>query len=433
MTTALHRGLSPTREVLPNGVVLLVQENPGVPAVAINATFDAGSVTDPDELPGLAYLAAKSLDRGTPARSADAIADLLDERGVSLRVSLARHSLTISAVCLCEDVDDVFRLVAEIARRATFPQEQVDKRRIKAITTVREAADNTASVASAAAHRLLYGERHPYGRPRKGTVDSLDRITRGRLLEFASTWLTSGALRVAIAGDVRAAGVVHTAARLFGDWERRPRPLQVVAAPRHRPRSLRVVPMPGKAQTDIAYALSTIPRLDPRYHAYLVLNTILGQFGLGGRLADNIRERQGLAYYAYSTLDPMPADSPLVIRVGVDPDNIGRALAAIDLEVRRLSVDGPTAEEFTDAVESLVGGVPRTLETNESITDFLQAAEQFGLGSDYDRRLPDLLRAVRSEDVAEAARETLDLTRAAIAVAGPHTADDPSIVPFMEP
>jgi zinc protease len=423
MTTTLDRGLSPVREVLANGVVLLVQENRGVPAVAITAAFDAGSVTDPDTLPGLAYLAAKTLDRGTQARSAAAIADLLDERGVSLRVAVARHTLTISAVCLSEDLDEVMRLIVEIARRATFPDEQVDRRRIKAITSVRQDADSTSSRASAAVHGLLYGAGHPYGRPRKGTPESLDRITRSRLVEFASTWLTPAALRVAIVGDLDPAEVVNRSARLLGDWEPRPRPLPIVPAPGAVSRDCRVIPMPGKPQTDIACGFSTIPRLDPRFYGYLVMNTILGQFGLGGRLADNIRERQGLAYYAYSTFDPMPADCPLVIRVGVDPENTRTALAAIDAEVQALALHGPTPDELTDAIESLVGGVPRLLETNDTIAEFLQMSEQFGLGTDHDRQLPARLRSVTMAEVAEAARSILDPARASIGIAGPHDPD----------
>lgn len=426
MTAVLGRGLSPARHVLSNGVVVLAQENRGVPAVAVTASFDAGSITDPEGLPGVAYLAAKTLDRGTQTRSAAAIADLLDDRGVSLRVAIARHTLTVSAVCLSEDLDEVLRLVADVVRRATFPGDQVEKRRIKAITSVRQDLDSTSSRASAAAHQLLYGPAHPYGRPRKGTPESLERITRTRLAEFSSTWLTPGALRIAVAGELEPAGIIARIARLLEDWEPRPRPLAIVPAPAPVDRALRVVPMGGKPQTDIAYAFSTISRLDPRYYAYLVMNTILGQFGLGGRLADNIRERQGLAYYAYSTFDGMAGDSPLVIRVGVDPENTATVLASIDAEVRALALHGPTADEFTDAVDSLVGGVPRLLETNETITEFLQLSEQFGLGLDYDRRLPGLLRAVTPIDVAEAAREVLDPARASIGIAGPHDPDAPA-------
>ena len=425
MSSTLERGLSPTRVALANGVVVLVQENRGIPVVAVNFTFDAGSVCDPDGLPGVAYLTAKTIDRGTTARPAGAIADLLDDRGVSLRVAVTRHTFILSCVCLAEDFTNIFGLLAEIARSATLSADQLEKRRIKAISTVRQDQDNTASCASAAMHRSLYGAMHPYGRPRKGTVETLEAIGRDQLLDFRSSHLLPDALRLAVVGDIEAGLVIDVADRLLGDWVGPPPPLHVIAPPPRPSRSVAVVPLPGKAQTDIAYGFSTVSRLDPRFYGYLVMNTVLGQFGLGGRLADNIRERQGMAYYAYSTLDPMLADSPLVIRVGVDPDNLPRALAAIDHEVTELAASGPTASEFDDAIESLVGGVPRTLETNESIAEFLQAAEQFGLDTDYDRRLPALLRGVTHEDVADAAREVLDPGRAAIAVAGPHEPADP--------
>ena len=170
---------------------------------------------------------------------------------------------------------------------------------------------------------------------------------------------------------------------------------------------MRVIAMPGKSQTDIAYGFTTISRLDPRYYAYWMMNNILGQFGLGGRLADNIRERQGMAYYAFSTFDPTLGEGPLVVRAGVDPKNVDRALEAIDEEVRQLGADGPTPVEVAETREFLIGSIPRLLETNYSIASFLQTCEQFGLGLDYDRRLPALLEAVTIDEIRSAASEVL--------------------------
>ncbi len=153
---------------------------------------------------------------------------------------------------------------------------------------------------------------------------------------------------------------------------------------------------------------------------YWLLNHILGEFGLGGRLADNIRERQGMAYYAFSALDASVGEGQLVVRAGVDPNNVPRTIDAIDTEVLALATDGPSAIELDESQDALIGSIPRMLETNEGIADFLQTAEFFGLGLDYDRRLPELLRAVTLDDVARAARELLDVNRAAIAIAGPH-------------
>ena len=182
----------------------------------------------------------------------------------------------------------------------------------------------------------------------------------------------------------------------------------------------RMFAMPGKPQTDIAYGFTTISRLDPRYCAYWMMNNILGQFGLGGRLAENIRERQGMAYYAFSVFDANVGEGPLMVRAGVDPQNVRRAIDAIDLEVRHLGLEGPTAVEMQETRDSLIGSIPRMFETNESIAEFLQTGEQFGLGLDYDRRLPGLLDAVTRDEVASAAAEVLEPARAAVAVAGPH-------------
>jgi zinc protease len=177
--------------------------------------------------------------------------------------------------------------------------------------------------------------------------------------------------------------------------------------------------MPGKSQTEIAYGFTTISRLDPRYYAYWTMNNILGQFGLGGRLADNIRERQGMAYYAYSSFDPTVGEGPLVVRVGVDPKSVGRAVDAIDAEVAGLGEHGPTALEVEETRAYLIGSIPRLLETNYSIAGFLQSCEQFGLGLDYEQRLPGLLESVTLDDIGAAAAEVLCPARAAVATAGP--------------
>ena len=177
--------------------------------------------------------------------------------------------------------------------------------------------------------------------------------------------------------------------------------------------------MMAKSQADIAYGFVTIPRTDPLYYAWWVMNTILGQYGLGGRLGDNIRERQGMAYYAYSAFDPHVVPGPLMVRAGVDGANVERAIAAIDEEIVRLAASGPEPREMEETQRYLIGSLPRMLETNGGIASFLQAAERFGLGTDYDRRLPGLVGSVTREAV-HAAAASLSPDRAAVAVAGPY-------------
>jgi zinc protease len=424
MSTTAAAGLSPVRVALDNGAVVIVQEASAIPAVSINATFLAGGVYEPDALTGLAYLTGRVIDRGTERRTGDEIAGELDQRGVSLRVGTTRHTMALSCTCLAEDFEDVLAIVMDVARRPTFPEEELAKRRSESITALRQDEDNPAVRAVEALSELLYGAGHPYGRRAKGSVETLERIDRYAIAGFHACYVRPAVLSLAVVGDVETTRAIDCAAMEIGGWTCAPAGPIVVPPPAARPvRRVRTIPMPGKAQTDIAYGFTTIRRLDPRYYSYWMMNNILGQFGLGGRLADNIRERQGMAYYAFSSFDPTVGEGPLVVRAGVDPKNVERAIEAIDTEVRQLGEDGPTALEVEETRAYLIGSIPRLLETNYSIAGFLQSCEQFGLGLDYDRRLPALLESVTIDEIRLAAAEVLCPERAAIAIAGPDLID----------
>ncbi len=425
MATAITAGLTPTRTVLDNGAVVLVQETSTIPAVTLMATFNAGSIYDPAGMTGLAYMTGRLLDRGTERRSGEIIAEELDDRGVSLKVSTARHTMSLSCTCLAEDFDQILGIVLDVARRPLFPEDEIAKRRGEIITALRQDEDNPAVRATESLFELLYGAHHPYGRRAKGTVRSIEQIERAHLVAMHRARVRPGTLTLTVVGDVRGEHALERAVRELDGWNGASSDGVIVPPPPSASsRRVAMTPMAGKSQTDIAYGFTAVRRLDPRYYAYWLMNNILGQFGLGGRLADNLRERQGMAYYAFSGIEPNVGEGPLVIRAGVDPANVERAVKAIDHEVGQLAVEGPTPLELEESRQYLIGSVARMLETNQSIAAFLQNAEQFGLGLDYDRQLQRHLEAVTIEEVHSAAAETLDPERAAVAIAGPPAADD---------
>jgi zinc protease len=126
-----------------------------------------------------------------------------------------------------------------------------------------------------------------------------------------------------------------------------------------------------------------------------------------------------MAYYVSSALDPDLAPGPLMIRAGVAPTNVDRAVASIDEEIRRLRQDGLTGKELDDSRRYLVGAMPRALETNPRIAHFLQDAEFYDHGLDYDLRVPELLARVTLDEVNALARRLLDPERATLVIAGP--------------
>ena len=414
-------GLSPTRRRLENGAVVLAKTSRATPAVAIAVSVPAGTAADPPELAGVAHFLSKVIDRGTASMDADAIADLLDSRGVSLASAARRHELTLSCTCLTEDFPAMLGLIADIVRNPSLPEREIETRRGEIVTGIRQDQDNPAAVAVEEELALLYPGGHPYGRRVKGTVESVERMDRRALEAAHRARCAPTGLQVICVGDVEPEQAVGEAERAFGDWRGPAIDPWDVPSPAPALERRRVVfPMADKAQADIAYGFNTVKRSDPACYAVSVMNNILGQYALGGRLGDNIRERQGMAYYVFSAFEPNLGEGPLVIRAGVNPANVDRTIAAIDEEVRRMAADGVTAEELAASKRYLVGSIPRQLETNAAIAAFLQSCEQFGLGTDHDVRLPGLLNAVTLDEVNACARRFLAPDRAAITVAGPN-------------
>ena len=422
-------GLNPTRHVLDNGVTVIVKSNHTTPAVSLLIGVRTGAYADPADREGTAALCARVLDRGTITRPADVIADDLDGRGASLSVATGRHQMAISATCLSGDFGAVLALAADIARHPAFPDTEVNTRRADLITSIRQDEDNPAPMAVDAFARALYGT-HPYARKVRGSVATVESIRRQDLVRFYQKGFQPDAVTVVVVGDFAAEAAIAAIGKAFGDWAVSARgdkpsglsgPDAVLVPDAIAPTERRLVSvsMMNKAQADLAYGFIGIRRAHPDYTAFSVMNNALGQYAIGGRLGDSIRERQGMAYYVFSSLDASLGAGAFMIRAGVSADNVERAIASIDAELTAVLQSGFTAQEIDESKSYLVGSIPRQLETNAAIASFLLNADFFDLGLDYDARLPGLIQSVTLEAATAAARRLLDPARATIAVAGP--------------
>jgi len=416
-----RRGLEPSRTVLDNGVVLLAKRTSTTPAVAMNLAVRAGSAFDPPGRAGLTWLLSRVIDRGTAAQSAADIAEELDSRGITLTIAVTRHLFSLVCTCLADDFEPVLALVADILAAPSLPDAEIATRKGEVVTAIRQDGDNPAVRANEALMALLYPDEHPYGRRTKGSIELVESLAREELLRQHAERFAPSELTAVVVGDVEPERTRDLVARVFGGWRKPPPPPLALPLPvRASARRRLVLPMMNKSQADIAYGFVAARRRDPDYYACWLMNNVFGQYSIGGRLGDSIRERQGMAYYASSALDANVVDGPLAIRAGVSPANVDRAVASIDREVAAIVADGITQKELDDSRRFLVGSIPRALETNAAIANFLQIAEFFDLGLDYDARLPALLGSVTLDEANAAARRILDVDRATVVIAGPY-------------
>jgi zinc protease len=138
-----------------------------------------------------------------------------------------------------------------------------------------------------------------------------------------------------------------------------------------------------------------------------------------GRIGEVVRDKAGLAYYAYSNMSGGLGPGPWTVSAGVNPENVERAIDLIKSEIHRFVTESVTAEELSDNKSSAIGRLPLALESNAGVAGALLNLERYNLGLDYYRQYAGLVQAVRVEEVLATAQKYFDPDKLAIAIAGP--------------
>jgi zinc protease len=409
-----------TRRELPNGIVVLARANHNSPSVVIQGYISTGGLFDPDEKLGLAGFTAAALMRGTQARSFQQIYDALESAGASLGISGGTHTSGFSGQALAEDLDLLLGLLSESLRLPSFPEDQVQRLRAQILTRLAIRAQDTGEMASLMFDEIVYAG-HPYSRPEDGFPDTIENISLEDLESFHRVHFGPRGMVVVVVGAVDPEQAVERVARVLGDWENPAQPEPMALPPVAVPEEplTRRVDIPGKYQADLVIGTAGPERRSPGYLAALLGNSVLGQFGMMGRIGDAVREKAGLAYYAYSSLTGGLGPGPWSVTAGVDPANVERAAELIRAEVARFVTEPVEEDELTDVQSNFIGRLPLSLESNSGVAAAILNLERYELGLDYYRGLPGAIRAITREQVLETARRYLDPERLAVAIAGP--------------
>lgn len=413
------------RHQLPNGIVVLIYENFASETVVVEGVVRAGALAEPRHQAGLASFTATALMRGTEKRTFDQIYEDLESVGASLGFSGGNHTTGFSAHCLVEDLDLILDLLAEALRRPTFPNAQIEQVRGQIMTGLHMRANDTRRMASLAFNELLYQD-HPYGRSSRGYLETIAKITREEIADFRSAYYGPHGMIFTIVGGLHADEALAKVAAAFGDWDHPGQKGLPDAPSASRPTALirTQVEMPEKSQSDIMLGLPGPLRSAPDYLDASLMNTVLGVFGMMGRIGKSVREEQGLAYYAYSRLQGGLGPAPWFVSAGVAPDKVEQAISSIRHEIGRIQEELVPEDELADSQAYRTGSLPVSLETNDGLANVITDIELYDLGLDYLQRFPELILAATPEQVQQAAARYLSTDQLAIAVAGPSANGD---------
>ena len=385
------------REVLPNGIVLLVAERPAVPIVAVRVNARAGAVLDPPDRAGLANLTGSTLTRGTAKRSGPELDAAIEFVGGGVEAGAGRDGLTISLSILKKDLDLGLDLLAEVVLSPAFPDAEV-KRKIGEIqAAIKRSEESPETVAARALAPLVY-DGHPYSRPIEGTIESVGKLTRDDVVGFYRERVRPDTAIVAVVGAITVAEARAAIQRRLGGWKAPSGSAASVpdAPPMPAPQTKQIAR--DLTQSTILLGRQAVRQSHPDYFPLAVASYILGG-GSASRLYGRVRDEGGQAYSVYSYVSPGRSGASLVVGSQTRTSEVPKVVDAMRAELDRMTREPVTARELDLAKAYLIGSFPFRLDTSSKVADFLVAIESQGLGLDYADRYRAGVARVTAADV----------------------------------
>ena len=408
----------PHREVrsLPNGLQVVLAESHTFPKIAMQLFFRAGNALVAHRSPGLAGMTAAVVRAGTTTRSSHRIEEDLRRMGADLGTSAGADASVIGVAGLSEFSAGLLDLVGDLARNATFPEDEFERERRQRLEELRIERTTPSFLANERLRRVLFGE-HPYAvvAPTEAQMSAYDRAA---LVEFYKRHYSPADAVLIVVGDFKTSELFPLIEKTLGDW-RAPQPeaLQQTEPPRQHGRRVHLVHLPGSVQTQTLVGNLAITRRAPDWHATILANTIYGG-AFHSRLIMNIREQKGYTYSPRSGLNPLRQHGYFTISAAVRNDVAAATLTEVFYEMDRMRSLPVTPEELDSARNYLTGVFSLGVATQDGLLGQLSTVYLDRLPEGYLEGYRDRVRALTADDVLGAARRHFDSANAQIVLVG---------------
>jgi zinc protease len=405
-----------TTRVLSNGLEVVLAEARTFPRISAHLYFRSGNAVIAHRTPGLADMTATVVRTGTTSRTSRQIEEHLRRMGAGLGTHAGADSSSIAASGLAESSSGILELIADLARNASFPEEQFERERRQRFEELRIERTTPGFLASERLRRVLFGQ-HPYA-VMAPTEEQVASYTRDELVEFYRHHYVPGDSLLVVVGDFSADAMLDKIDNIFGDWKaQQPEPPMSPEPPEQSGRRVHLVQMSGNVQTQVVVGNLAITRRDPDWYRLVLANSIYGG-AFHSRLVMNIREQKGYTYSPRSGVNPLRQRGYFSVGAAVRNEVVAATLTEIFYEMDRMRSVPVPAEELDSARNYLTGVFSLGVATQEGLLGQLSTVYLDQLPEGYLESYRERIRALSAEDVLEAARRHFDSADAQIVVVG---------------
>jgi predicted Zn-dependent peptidase len=415
-----------TVTTLSNGLTVMVVERHELPLATFRLVVPRGSAFNPPAHAGAAGLMSDMLLEGTATRSSLEIADEAAFLGIALEANSTWDATTITLNAPTAQLDRALPLFADLVLQPAFSEHEFERLKKERLTELLQLRDHGPAIANRLYATLLFGTDHPYGRPATGTEQSVGSMSVETVKSFYKYHFDPKLSTLIVVGDVTPASVEAVAESLFGEWRGNDTTVAAVdvVPPKHAT-TIHLVDKPGAEQASFRIGCIGAARSTADYFPIHVMNTILGG-AFTSRLNQNLRERNGYTYGAFSRFDMRMAAGPFTASSEIGAMHADSALREFLHEFNAIH-DVVSLDELTKAKQYLALQLPGTFETNTAIAQRVTAVALYGLPLDYYNQYVDRIDAVTQADVQRVAQTYITPESLTIVIVADRRTVEPSL------
>ncbi|MEO9019710.1 MAG: pitrilysin family protein, partial [Gemmatimonadaceae bacterium] len=343
-------------------------------------------------------------NEGTPKYDGETLTDYLEQLGTSVGGAAGWDSASLSMTVLRANLDNAFAHFAEVLVTPTFPTVAIERLKGERIAELMQIESEPRELADEKFDEYIYEEASRFRVPLGGTRESVNTLTRERVVAFHASRYQPAATTLIVVGDVDVDTAERMVSSALGAWVGATVPRAAADdRPARTTRSVRIVRKEDAPQSEVRVGHVGVPRTHADYFSITVMNAILGGL-FSSRINLNLREAHGYTYGASSAFDWRREAGPFVVGTAVASDVTAAAITEVLKEIDRMRAEPVTESELSLATSYLGGVFPIRYETTAAIAAALATLTIYNLPADWYDTYRARIAAVTVDDVLDAAR-----------------------------